>query len=221
MRPDRPSESDLAPSTPLLAAIQQLSGSIDQEHPFLTVPLTELAHDLKDAIGGFVGFEVTVFGDLGLPVTLTDFDVDADPAGIRSSLRVALASLRSSGSLGFITFYSDRAGAFVDLAADLGFALGVWAADRAASAQHLSLDEHLQPENTGSRLTGLAEASAVNRAIGVLVGQGRALEEARAEFAAEANRSHRALAALAEEKLRSAELAQGNGVHPPPGDDET
>jgi hypothetical protein len=117
-----------------------------------------------------------------MPITLTHFTDGTDVAQIRTSLRLPLAALRTGNSTGHVTFYARRAGVFVDLAADLTFVLAGGHVDTPASPTSIRLDEHLQPTNDQSALTGVTEASIVSRAVGALVDRGQLPEEAEAEL---------------------------------------
>jgi hypothetical protein len=73
-----------------------------------------------------------------------------------------------------IVFYAGTPGAFVDLAADLAFALrGANTSERADdSALAILLDEDPPPRTRGFSLAGLTEMSTIDRAVGVLIGRG-------------------------------------------------
>ena len=85
--------------------------------------------------------------------------------------------------------YAATPGAFVDLAADLTYALQV-------GPDVLALDAHLTPSCDGSRLHGFADMTHINQAIGILIGGGRSPERAATEL--------RRLADLAETTVRVA-----------------
>jgi hypothetical protein len=99
--------------------------------------------------------------------------------------------------------YAATPGAFVDLAADLSYALGL---DRT----HLVLDQHLIAPTAGSGM-GLDTQSAINQAIGVLIGGGHTLESARHELDR--------LASLDSDDLhRAAQAVLASVLAPPAGD---
>lgn len=70
-----------------------------------------------------------------------------------------------------LIFYAGTAGAFVDLAADLEYALTEERRDGSVGAA-IELDRDLPPRTTETGLTGLEELSLLNRASGVLIGRG-------------------------------------------------
>jgi hypothetical protein len=74
-----------------------------------------------------------------------------------------------------IVFYAGTAGALVDLAADLQFAL-CGGSTAGLLADHvparIQLDADPPPPTRGFSLSGLAELSAIERAVGVLIVQG-------------------------------------------------
>jgi hypothetical protein len=190
----------------LLSALERLCASIDQEPVYLIKPLVELARELELAVHTYVGIEVTVMTQLGPPITLSDFAADTDPQTIVTSLRLPMAALTSGGSDGHVTFFGTRRGAFVDLAADLGFVLGtVGLGGTTPSPVAISLDQDLRPANPTASLDGAEEASTVNRAIGLLIGRGRTPDEAEAELVQGAQDAELAVVEYAHETLRLAE----------------
>jgi hypothetical protein len=127
-----------------------------------------LVQTLGEAIPSFRGLDLTV-NYAGHPVTVTAFDQDA-LSSVATSLGWRLSRLPAVAPDRLI-LYAGRAGAFVDLAADLQYAL----AGRHPGASvddNLELDRHLPPRTTDSGLTGLAELSLLNRAAGVLIDRG-------------------------------------------------
>src|SRR5207253_102131 len=78
-----------------------------------------------------------------------------------------------------VILYAGRAGAFVDLAADLSWLTGVELAD-------FALDEHLTVHSAADGAQVIQIASAVNQAIGVLIGRGLSPDEATFELDAHA-----------------------------------
>jgi len=127
--------------------------------------------DLKAAIPSAIGLSLTVRIS-GQDVTLTTLD---DRVGcVRASVHFPLGTASvSEGSC--MVFYAATPGAFVDLAADLGWATGL-------SQRIILLDQHLQVPAEGSVVTGLREFSTTNQAIGMLIGRGSSPESARAEL---------------------------------------
>jgi len=204
MRPAAgPPHRSMTVETPaaLLSALHRLSASIDQEPVFLTLPLAALGRELEAAVSSYLGVQLTVFTELGLPITLTHVDADTNLSTITTSLRVSLAALTSGEASGHITFYGGRRGSLVDLAADLSFVLGSAGPDGVSSPAPISLDEHLHPSSMQASLVGAEEVSVVNRAIGVLIGWGRTPAEAEAELVLGAQEAAVSLPAFAHQTL--------------------
>ena len=81
-----------------------------------------LRRDLKLAVRSSVGFTLTVLMDPDQQITLTSIDHLTVASDIVTSLRLPMnwAALEAGST---IIFYSGVPGAFVDLAADLGYSL--------------------------------------------------------------------------------------------------
>ena len=118
----------------------------------------------------------------GQRVTLTSVDNGGEFPPIASSLSlpVDLTAAVSPGSE--LILYATAPGAFVDMAADLSYALG-------ADGSGVRLDEHLVPVSARSGLTGVEELSIVNRAEGLLLGRGHSLSEAHQHLERKAEQS--------------------------------
>ena len=171
----------------VLTGLHELAFSIDADDDTLTDALARLVTHLRRSALSYTGLQLTIVSD-GSPVTLTHHvGANAPPA---TSLRVAWAALvpESDGD-SHVIFYAARPGAFVDLAADLSYALGIPTGsprsppvDGAANAHEdraaIELDGDLALETPRSGLTGLAELSTINRAVGFLIGQGHLPEHA-------------------------------------------
>jgi hypothetical protein len=187
--------------TALLRDLFRLASSVDLGlHALddgLEPSLLALVSDLRSAVPSYLGLDLRMV-ESGHPVTLTAFLPFADET-IVTSIRISLAALGdglASGSR--MVCYAGVPGAFVDLAADLGYALGSPTStdgDRPRSAgpegngQHevdghrcgaIALDADLPPSTLASGITGLEELSTINRAIGMLIEQGHTLHDAQA-----------------------------------------
>lgn len=153
----------------------------------LDASLAAFTADIEAAVPSYLGIQLTILQN-GHPVTLTRI----------TSHRTATASLRIPLTVfgpGFdphsrITLYAATAGAFVDLAADLSYALHVpTSTDRFTDAgssegddqgngqvdgnRRITLDADVSPNPPVSGVSGLSELSTINRAIGVLIGRGQ------------------------------------------------
>lgn len=149
--------------TALLTHLTQLGSSVGLDGEVLQAPLTSLAAELRTAVPSYRGLQVTIV-DSGQPVALTDLlRFDGDGA-VGTSLRVPLPLLGHAYEGGSrVVFYGGTAGAFVDLAADLGHVL---------KTSTIILDVDLPRTPPISGLTGLAELSAINRALGIMIDRG-------------------------------------------------
>jgi hypothetical protein len=136
---------------------------------------------------------------------LTAFPSLQEGDSIKTSLRVAFAALGSGfDGQSRVVFYAATPGAFVDLAADFGYALDAPILStsppaRSGDGQHgpdqpdgdrqhhpvcreghqlIVLDADLPPPTRVSGIDGLDEMSVVNRAVGILIDQGHDSNEA-------------------------------------------
>jgi hypothetical protein len=133
--------------------------------------LAGLSRRIRVAVPSCVGLSMTVVVN-GFPLTLATIDEVADVA---ASMRLPLSALGSADPGSVVTFYSAKPGAFVDLAADAAFTLG-------ERDDRVVLDDDIHPSAAPSGLGGLDALSAVNRAIGYLIGEGWTPEGADAEL---------------------------------------
>jgi hypothetical protein len=110
--------------TVLLSDLLRLSGSLGSDEDALAASLDSLVDGLRAAVPSYRGLHLTIV-DNGYPVTLTAFVPLQDGDSINTSLRVRLAA-RGPGFHGAsqIVFYASTPGAFVDMAADFGYAIG-------------------------------------------------------------------------------------------------
>lgn len=176
----------------LLAHLQDLTASIGQDDQDLDDTLAALTTALRSTANSYSGLQLTIV-ESQWPVTLTAF-TDSHDQPVRTSLRLplGLVSRRVDGE-SRVVFFAGTPGAFTDLAADLSHALGGIPVDQASLAadgvdhrgtrvdghrKSIKLDADLPPLSRTSGLTGLAELTALNRAIGILVDQGHDIEQA-------------------------------------------
>ena len=143
--------------------------------------LDDLLNGLRRASPSSLGLEVHALV-AGQDVRFGRFLPGVRPGDVTASLRVPL--LRAPEPPGpvtgdvQVTFYAGRAGAFVDLAADLAHAQGL-------DPDRLELDGHA-PSSTGTGVRGLERVSVVHRAVGVLIAQGHDAHEAYDHLVAQA-----------------------------------
>ena len=183
-------------SDALTAQFNALTAALDDPGTDLETILDVLVDDLSAAVSSFLGLRMTLQLD-GVPVTLTAMDAGlAVTAG--ASLTLPLGRSTDEGPGGTVVFYARHPGAFVDLAADL---------QRVHDPDgQVYLDDHLpsagdQPRWAG--ITGLAELSVVNQAIGVLITRGHSPAEAHAELRRRATDTLHSMPDAAEHVLAS------------------
>lgn len=185
-------------STALAADLVDLSSSVGLNSDTVAEPLEALTRDLRIATDAYLGLQLVLF-DQGYPLTLTAFAPGTEQGQIRASLRLPWALLnRSTGqraaaddAASTLTLYASRLGTFVDLAADLTYALRTPDPPRgeptpSSGPSTIRLDHDLTPITLLSGFVGPGEASTINRAVGFLIGQGSDADEARAELVSRA-----------------------------------
>jgi hypothetical protein len=176
----------------VLVHVQDLTASIGQDDRDLSDTLVALTTALRSTATSYCGFQLTIVENQW-PVTLTAF-TDGPDVPVRTSLRLPLGLVsRMVDGESRVVFFAGNPGAFTDLAADLSHALGGIPVDGRSStannkdhhATHvdghrrvIELDADLPPVSRRSGLTGLAELTVLNRAIGILVDQGHDIEQA-------------------------------------------
>ena len=139
-----------------------LTDALEDPDTDLRTALAFLVDDLRAAIPSVLGLTATIT-DAWDTVTLTS-DL---PAAAAASLHLPLDKLTMAGPGSTATFYAARPGAFVDLAADIRYAYGL--------DGQVVIDGHLHNSVRAAGapgVTGLAELVVINRAMGVLLGQG-------------------------------------------------
>ncbi len=185
--------------TILLRDLRELSSSIGVDDDAILSSLEALLSALQAAVPSCLGLSVTINGDA--PIHLNTFRPTEDGEQVTSSLRLPLPALAPGFAAGSrIVFYATTPGAFVDLGADVEYALEhrfragagadgdgheALAGDGAGGAGRLArsgvvLDADLPPPTSRSGLSGLEELATINQAIGFLIAEGHDLDEARA-----------------------------------------
>jgi hypothetical protein len=155
----------------------RLSEALEDPQVDLEGEVGRLGDELARAVTSYLGLTITINGVTG-PVSLTCWRLPDGDAPVRSSLLVPLASICAVEAGSTLLLYAALPGAFVDLSADLSFALG-------QALPGFVLDRHLSEfprRGAGPELTGLVAFSHVNQAVGVLVGCGRSHDQAHAEL---------------------------------------
>jgi len=163
-------------STALTEAIADLLSSVDSTGatPALDIraAVATLARNVKRAAPSYQGLSITVLID-EQRITLTAMEPSTVESEITTSLHLTLGGFPLLDPSTEITFFAATPGAFVDLGADLTFALGAAAGPR--------LDQDL-PTPVWTGVTGLSEMSDINVAIGILIGHDHTPETARREL---------------------------------------
>lgn len=114
------------------------------------------------------------------PVMITSMAADADTGPIGSSLTLPLNLTDDLAPGSRLVLFARTPGAFVDLAADLSYALS-------ARAGQIVLDAQLHYPPSG--IVGVEQLSIVNRAVGLLVGRGHSVTGAQEQLERSAVRS--------------------------------
>ena len=160
----------------------------------LVAALRSLEGNLRVAVPSLRGLAVTLVVE-GQPVELVSVPATTTSAEIRSSLQISLAPVLPNAVDGRLTLWAGETDAFAETEALLR---------STHDLQHVRVRTDLvgQRELT-SRLTGLDELATINRALGVLIGQGHDLAGARAELRDRAATAHLAVAGAAAEVLEA------------------
>ena len=155
----------------LAADLSILTQALDDPDSDVVESVLHLARDVRSAVPSFLGLTVAV-NDSDPPFTFTTIEDHVDPGDVRTSLMLALSH---DGAAARVILYAGTPGAFVDLAADLS-----WLARRTLA--DCELDQHLILPAVAGTAAPLGAASAVNQAIGVLIGAGHTPEQAQREL---------------------------------------
>jgi hypothetical protein len=193
---DRSGAVPLYLSSVLAADLGLLSLAVQDADDDLATRLQSFDADLRGAVSSYLGLTVTI----ALDEHEIAFSMNEHADEIRTSLRIPLTAVAGNDVGSSVVLYAAVAGAFVDLAADIGFAL-------AMDASRLLLDEHLVPRIPVGAIIGLRAQATINRAIGVLIERGYTPEWARAELRGHARAGVSDMVASAQYVLDG--LAQG------------
>jgi hypothetical protein len=186
---------DISPALARDLAI--LSNDLDGSDLDLETQLVAFAASVRLAIASYLGMRMTIaVHGCEFSFSAPDHAVARSPA-IGTSLRIALNAVSTAEPGSTLVLYAASPGAFVDLAADLGYALGI---DPLA----LVLDDQLAAPASGSGSgMGLERCATINKAVGVLIGRGHTPESARDGLARYASLDGRDPCVAAEQILRT------------------
>ena len=175
----------------LLAHLHELMLSIGEDDQDLEDTLVALTMAMRSTAASYCGLQLTIFENQW-PVTLSAF-ADGEDGPVGTSLRLPLGLVSSVDGDSRVVFFAGNPGAFTDLAADLSHALGGIPVEQSTPAADgvdlggthvdghrkvIELDVDLPPLSHVSGLTGVAELTVLNRAIGMLMAQGHGIEQA-------------------------------------------
>jgi len=158
----------------LAADLATLTQALDDPDPDVQSLVQALARDTMLVVPSYLGVSLSIAAGVDTDFSFTVLAHTASQKDVRTSLQLPLARISDSTALGTLTFYAASPGAFVDLAADIGWALRL-------DPGVLLLDTHLLVPATGAE-SGLAAISAINQAIGVLIDRGSDPAEASREL---------------------------------------
>jgi hypothetical protein len=161
-------------SDAVAADLAALTGALGDPGVGLVEQIQRLGESCALAVQSYLGFSITIVVD-GVPVSLSVLEDFLDPSEILTSVRLPLGAMGEPAAGIQLILYAGTAGAFVDLAADFAFALGV-------GGDAVQLDRHLTPPDPALGAIGLATLARQNQAIGVLLERGHDQDGARAEL---------------------------------------
>ena len=156
----------------MVAALSILTEALDEPGTDIAHSLQQLALAAAAAIPTYHGLSVVV-PHSDPPFTLTTLADGVKAGDIRTSLQVLLPTMEAGHDTATVAviLYASVPGTFVDLAADLA-----WLTGRAIS--DVTLDGHLSVPAAADIGAQLQAASAINQAIGVLIGRGYSPDQA-------------------------------------------
>lgn len=198
----------------LAAELAILTEALDDPGSDVAESLLHLSADARTAVASYLGVMV-VIARTDPPIAFTAFEEGVEDGAIRSSLMLVPARVGHDGCVSRVSLilFAGAAGAFVDLAADLSWMTGRRLAD-------VILDQHLSVLVGRPAAGTLRAASAVNQAVGILVGRGYTPEQANRELdarAADADTDRHRAAALVLTTIPIADLDPNLDILGQPG----
>jgi hypothetical protein len=188
----------------LSAGLARLTESLDRPGADLERELRRLSDELSSVVDSYLGLSIMIM-DVAGPISMSTWHDPAGRAAVGSSLLIPLPLICATPPGSALILHAAQPGAFVNLTADLSFALG-------EPLPTFVLDQHLTEHINGSsrpELIGLAESSQINQAIGVLLACGHTREQALAELWHRASDVPCDLRVAAEAVINRAELDVG------------
>jgi hypothetical protein len=161
-------------SDAVTADLAALSAALEAPGVDLALVVQRLGDSCALAVPSYLGFSISlVVGEV--PVSFTVLEEYLDPSEVLTSVMLPLTALGDHAPGSQMMLYAGTAGAFVDLAADLSYALQV-------GPDVIRLDQHLTPPDPALGAVGLAALSQQNQAIGILLDRGYDSGAARTEL---------------------------------------
>lgn len=154
-------------SAALITSLVELTVALDTPEDDIAESLQLLGAAVESAVSSYRGLSVLIDGR-GHRSVLTAMRPRTSDDDIATSLRLPLTRADVFGDITLV-LYASTTGAFVDLAADMGWLIG-------DGAPEVVLDEDL-PAPVES-VNGLVELSVVNQAIGALIAGGHTVAAA-------------------------------------------
>ncbi|MDJ0359647.1 hypothetical protein [Rhodococcus sp. H29-C3] len=191
----------------LIADLFLLTEALDSDTVDLAHLALRLVSDIDDAVSSVVSVSLIITIDGGQFEVAASTE-DGNACGAASSLRITLPGLPKTSAVAQLVILSGTAGAFVNLAADVTYSLGL-------AGAAIVLDDRIRHTDK-SELTAtvvqrtLSAVSVINQAVGVLIESGRTPCEGRAELHRLALQSGSPAIEIARRILRDA-----LGWHPP------
>jgi hypothetical protein len=161
-------------SDAVTADLAALSDALEEPGADLALMVQRLGDSCALAVKSYLGFAITLVID-EIPVSFSVLEDFLDPAEILTSVMFPLTALGDHDSGSEVILYAAKPGAFVDLAADLSYALRV-------GPDTIKLDQHLTPADPALGAAGLGTLSRHNQAIGILLDRGYDSDEALTEL---------------------------------------
>jgi hypothetical protein len=187
-------------SDAVAADLAALTDALEEPDADLATLIQRLGDSCALAVGSYLGFCITLVID-EVPVSFSVLEDFLNPAEVLTSVMLPLNALGEQAPGSAVILYAGTPGAFVDLAADLTYALG-------ATPDAVQLDQHLTPADAAGD-TGLLALSQHNRALGILLSRGLDLDEGRAELERQARLDSISVQTAAQQLIDAA-------VPPPP-----
>ena len=184
-------------SSALSTDLKALTEGIGQ--PDLESLLGEVVADLRRAVRSYLGLTLTVVDD-GRSFGMTVMTDGAGPEDVVSSAALPLTGVDGAEPGSQVVFYAGNAGALVDFAADLSYALRLPLAA-------IELDGHRPPPATDGGVAGLAELMRLNQAVGILIEMGYKPEQAHVELGRVAHNGEVSVDHLAQQLIRATAAA--------------